>query len=323
MIRRILIFLSLAAVLALLQACTQGPSTPAVTAAPTAVPATAVLATATATLPPPPTPTTTPDPPAFDGERAYRDVEYQVSLGPRLPGSDAHAQAVDWMQENLRAAGWDVEVQETTRMDHPVRNVIAKRGSGTPWVILGAHYDSRLEASQDSTNPQAPVPGANDGASGVAVLLELARELPDDLDKQVWLVFFDVEDQGNLPGWDWILGSRAFVDALEGTPDSVVIVDMIGDANLNIPKEQNSDPQLTQEIWDKAAERGHGDVFLDQPGYNILDDHTPFLEKGIRAIDIIDFDYPHWHTQADTADKVAPASLFAVGDTLLHWLIDS
>jgi glutaminyl-peptide cyclotransferase len=260
---------------------------------------------------------------AFDGVRAYQDVIQQVAFGPRLPRSEAHAQAVEWMQAELSNSGWMVELQETTYQNQPIRNVIAKRGTGRPWIILGAHYDSRFKADNDPdpARHEDPVPGANDGASGVAVLLELARVLPEDLDKEIWLVLFDAEDQGRLPGWDWILGSRAFVEALEQEPDAAVIVDMIGDADLNIMMERNSDRLLTEEIWQTAADRGHADVFIPEPGYSILDDHTPFLEQGIRAIDIIDFDYPYWHTVDDTPDKVSPDSLFAVGDTLLHWLI--
>ena len=207
-------------------------------------------------------------------------------------------------------------------MDQPVRNVIAKRGTGAPWTILGAHYDSRLKADHDPdpANHDQPVPGANDGASGVAVLLEVARVLPEELEGEVWLAFFDVEDQGQLPGWDWILGSRALADSLEGKPDAVIVVDMIGDADLNIYQENNSDPGLTAEIWDIAARLGYADQFIPQTKFSMLDDHTPFLEKGIRAIDIIDFDYPYWHTIGDTADKVSASSLQAVGDTVLHWL---
>jgi Zn-dependent M28 family amino/carboxypeptidase len=275
-------------------------------------------------LTPAPTLTVAPLPPEFDGRRAFADVERQVAFGPRLPGSQAHAQAVAWMQAELESSGWDVELQETTFMDQPVQNVIARRGEDqAPWIILGAHYDSRLEASQDPDPARQadPVPGANDGASGVAVLLELARVLPGNLEKQVWLVFFDAEDQGRIPGWDWILGSRAFVAELEGAPDAVIVVDMIGDAGLNIYKERNSDEGLTEEIWQAAAQRGHGDAFLPEDGYSIIDDHTPFLEKGLRAIDIIDFDYPYWHTVADTPDKVSAESLHAVGDTLLYWLL--
>ncbi len=261
---------------------------------------------------------------SFDGQRAFTDVERQVAFGPRLPGSQAHKQVVAWLQDELSASGWSVELQETTYRNKLVTNVIAKRGAGqSPWIILGAHYDSRFYADRDpDPSRQAdPVPGANDGASGVAVLVELARILPEDLPKQVWLVFFDAEDQGQISGWDWILGSRAFVKELSGNPDSVIIIDMIGDDDLNIYKERNSDPGLTDEIWRAAAEKGHSDVFIPEYRYNILDDHIPFLEKGLRAIDIIDFDYTYWHTAQDTPDKVSGQSLQAVGDTLLHWLI--
>jgi Zn-dependent M28 family amino/carboxypeptidase len=164
------------------------------------------------------------------------------------------------------------------------------------------------------------MPGANDGASGVAVLLELSRVLSSRLDKKIWLVFFDAEDNGNIQGQDWILGSREFVDKLEGKPDAVVIIDMIGDADLNIYWEKNSDPNLSVEIWDAANEIGYSDVFIRQYKYTIIDDHIPFVRAGIAAVDIIDFDYPYWHTTEDTPDKVSPQSLEAVGTTLLHWL---
>jgi glutaminyl-peptide cyclotransferase len=305
-------------ILVLLAGCANAP-------APTATqPAATMTALPTSTTAPvnTATPTVPVQSPAFDGERSYQDVIYQVDLGPRLPGSQAHAQAVDWMQAELTSSGWNVELQETTYQNQPIRNVIAKRGSGRPWIILGAHYDSRFRADNDPdpTRHDDPVDGANDGASGVAVLLELARVLPEDLENEIWIVMFDAEDQGRIPGWDWILGSRAFVEAMEDEPDAAVIVDMIGDADLNILMERNSDQEITRDIWEVAAQRGHGDVFIPQFGYSILDDHTPFLERGIRAIDIIDFDYPYWHTVEDTADKVSPDSLYAVGDTLLHWL---
>jgi hypothetical protein len=134
------------------------------------------------------------------------------------------------------------------------------------------------------------------------------------------LVFFDAEDNGNISGWDWILGSRAFVDRLEGEPDAAVIVDMIGDAELTIYKEGNSDPDLMDEIWAQAEELGYADRLIPEYKYHILDDHTPFIEAGIPAADLIDFDYPFWHTTEDTPDKVSPESLQVVGDTLYAWL---
>lgn len=266
----------------------------------------------------------------FDGRRALEDVAYQVDLGPRLPGSEAHRQAVDWMVSELDTAGWEVEVQETTILEQPVRNVVADWGEGRPWVVIGAHYDSRMIADQDpnTANRQKPVPGANDGASGVAVLLELARVLPlvpaDDLAPgRVTLVLFDAEDNGRIEGWDWILGSRAYVASLDEKPDAAVVIDMIGDADLNIYQEQNSDPILTKEIWAEAAGLGYSEQIIAQPKYRILDDHMPFIEAGIPAVDLIDFDYPYWHTLADTTDKISPESLDIVGKTLLAWLIDS
>ncbi len=262
--------------------------------------------------------------PDFDGERAMMDVEYQLSLGARTPDSTAHAQLRQYVLDELEHAGWETEVQQAEMLGHTIYNLVGKRTNGAGlWIILGAHYDSRLLADRDP-NPDKrtqPVPGGNDGASGVAVLLELARSLPSNLPGEVWLVFFDAEDNGNIPGWEWIMGSTAFVEQLQGAPDAAIIVDMIGDANLNIYQERNSNPGITAEIWAEAAALGYSDQFIPQPGYAILDDHTPFLRAGIPAVDIIDFDYPYWHTTSDTADKVAPASLKTVGDTLRAWLI--
>jgi glutaminyl-peptide cyclotransferase len=260
----------------------------------------------------------------FNGDRAFANVEYQVSLGPRVPGSSAHDKIVTWMQNNLEPYGWSVEIQIATSEGHPIENVIAKRGNGTPWIILGAHYDSRILSDQDP-NPalrQTPLPGANDGASGVAVLLELARTLPRNLGYQTWLVFFDAEDNGEIPGWDWLLGSQLFVSNLTSHPDKVVVIDMIGDANLDIYKERNSNPDITNSIWAEADSLGYSSSFINQYKFSMLDDHTPFLNAGIPAVDIIDFDYPYWHTTQDTPDKVSPNSLQIVGKTLWYWLVN-
>lgn len=261
-------------------------------------------------------------PTEFDGQRAFADLKYQVDLGPRTPGSPAHQAAVEYFSAELTEVGWNVEIQDTTWEGHPIRNVIAKRGAG-PWVIIGAHYDTRLAADRDPdpTKQAEPVLGANDGASGTAVLLELARSLPADLNLEVWLVFFDAEDQGKLPGWDWIQGSQAMAASLESNPQAVVVVDMVADANLNIYMERSSDPELARQIWDAAAELGYGDTFIPEDKHTILDDHTPFVEKGIPAVDIIDIDYAYWHTTQDTLDKVSASSLEIVGRTLQRWLM--
>jgi Zn-dependent M28 family amino/carboxypeptidase len=261
------------------------------------------------------------------GERAYQDVVTQVDMGPRTPGSAAHTQIQAWLSEQLQQSGWQVEIQALPVQGQTAYNLVAKREAPTsgaaPWIVIGAHYDSRFWADRDPdpARHRDPVPGGNDGASGVAVLLELARTLPEDLPNNVWLVFFDAEDNGSIPGWDWIMGSRAFVDALgSDLPDAAVIVDMIGDADLNIHYEKNSDSRLLQQIWATAADLGYEEQFIPEYRYRILDDHVPFLEAGIPAADLIDFDYTYWHTVADTADKVSAESLLAVSDTLWHWL---
>jgi glutaminyl-peptide cyclotransferase len=258
---------------------------------------------------------------SFDGLRAYADVQTQVSFGPRISGTDGHAKAVEWIQAELVKAGWQVEIQESEVLGHPIRNIVAKRSDANPRIILGAHYDTRMHADHDPNpeNSLQPVPGANDGASGVAVLLELARKLPENT-VDTWLVFFDAEDNGDIEGWDWILGSREFVKKNSLQPRAVVVVDMIGDADLNIHKEYNSDPALTDEIWAVAKSQGYENMFIPDYKHSMLDDHTPFNEAGFPAVDIIDFDYRYWHTTQDTVDKVSPVSLEAVGKTLWTWI---
>lgn len=258
---------------------------------------------------------------SFDGQRAYEDVKTQVVFGPRVPGTQGHAQIQEWIRNELETAGWQVEIQESEALGHPIKNVIAKRGSESPQIILGAHYDTRIYADNDpdSSNHDDYVPGANDGASGVAVLLELARTLPENV-PPLWLVFFDAEDNGNIESWDWILGSREFVENNTLQPRAVIIVDMIGDADLNIYKEYNSNQELTDEIWNTAKSLGYESKFIPEYKHSMLDDHTPFLEAGIPAIDIIDFDYPYWHTIQDTVDKVSAESLEVVGKTVWTWV---
>ncbi len=267
----------------------------------------------------------------FDGRQAYEDVRTQLAFGPRTPGSDAHQKVGDWIHMELADAGWQV-VEQTAVVDgHTIRNISASRvqGAGDPLYILGAHYDSRLAADQDQdpTKRDVPVPGANDGASGVAVLLGLARALPEDLYGNVWLEFFDAEDQGNLPGWDWILGSGYMASNMDRVlvthVNGVIIVDMVGDADLTIYKERNSNPALTDAIWGTAAVHGYGDQFPSSVKYQMLDDHLPFLQRGIPVALLIDFDYPWWHTTGDTLDKVSARSLDAVGSTLYYWLVDA
>jgi glutaminyl-peptide cyclotransferase len=261
----------------------------------------------------------TPD--GFDSRRSYQDLTYQVNLGPRIPGTGSHAQAVDYILSQLKDAGWDAKVIESPVNGQTAQNILARRGAG-PITMLGAHYDTRRFADQDpnSAKRQDPVPGANDGASGVAVLLELARSLPKDMNKQIWLVFFDLEDQGGIEGHSFIEGSSAFASQMAERPTKAIIVDMIGDANLDIFYEQSSSSIEQQSIWETAAKLGYTSSFISEYKYNMIDDHTPFLKLGIPSVDLIDFDYPGWHTTSDNLSGVSEKSLKVVGDTLWHWL---
>ena len=258
----------------------------------------------------------------FNPQRALELLVFQTSAGPRTVGSEAHKVISEWIASELNLNHWHVEIQEGTYNEKPIRNIIGKLNDGEELIIIGAHYDSRLFADKDPDPAKrtTSVPGANDGASGVAVLLELAKVMPRNINKEIWLVFFDAEDNGSITGWDWIMGSRYFVDQLQRVPSAVIIIDMIGDKDLNIHPEGNSNPKLTQQIWDTAQQLGYSQFFPEEK-YQILDDHIPFLQKGFSAIDIIDFDYPYWHTAEDTVDKVSGESLQIVGEVLLAWLM--
>ncbi|MBX3054294.1 MAG: M28 family peptidase [Caldilineaceae bacterium] len=269
-----------------------------------------------------------PDTIIFSGEEALGYVKTQLEFGPRVTGSEAHKQMGDWAIRELSERGWEVFIQPFEPLETvDARNILAVNGSG-PAVIIAAHYDSRMFADADPNpdNWTQPVPGANDGASGVAVLMELARSLDVAASgKTICLVLFDAEDNGRIPGWDWILGSRFFVSRLSALPkcsepEFAVVVDMIGDADQQVYREGNSTPFLVDAIWTTAAELGYGEWIVDAPRHSMLDDHTPFLEAGIPAVDMIDFDYPFWHTVDDTLDKVSAESLARIGRTLEVWL---
>lgn len=259
---------------------------------------------------------------AFDGAQALARVAEQLAFGNRSPGTPGRAATSTWIQAGLHAAGWAVRRQDFSYKGVAVENVIGSLGSGQhgKYILLGAHYDTRPVADQSPGPDPGPVPGANDGASGVAVLLGLADVLPrQNLGCRVDLAFFDAEDSGELGGWDWVVGSTYMASHLDRTPDAVVVVDMVGDSDLQLYKEANSDSALRTDIWATGEALGYS-AFIDQVKYSMIDDHTPFLRQGMRAVDIIDFDYPYWHTVQDTLDKVSAESLATVGTTLDTWL---
>ncbi|HEY64834.1 MAG TPA: M28 family peptidase [Caldilineae bacterium] len=264
-------------------------------------------------------------PHTFDGEVALAHAQYQCDLGPRPVNTEAHRQLQQYITEQLTQLKWEVERQTFTYKDTPVVNLIARPAEDprpdAPILLIGAHYDTRRRADRDPdpARRDEPVPGANDGASGVAVLLELARVL--DLDRssyRIRLAFFDAEDNGRLDEWEFIVGSTYMAEHLEpeDRPDLVIVIDMIGDADQQIYMERNSYFKLQQQLWEIAHRLNYGDVFIPEFKWSILDDHMPFLKAGIPAVDIIDFDYPYWHTVEDTCDKLSAESLERVGRVL-------
>ncbi len=204
---------------------------------PIALPATSPAAT----MPPFPTTTpiqtVTPASAIFDGDAAFRFLEEQMEFGPRWPGSPGHQAVGDYIVGQVRDLGWQVEEQRFAYRDIEGRNIIGRANEGAgPVIILGAHYDTRKIADQ-TPGSNEPVPGAVDGASGVAILLELARTLDiDDIEQEIWLAFFDVEDNGSggIPGFDWIVGSTYMADHLEILPEAMILVDMVGDADQQL-----------------------------------------------------------------------------------------
>src|SRR3990172_3381599 len=263
-----------------------------------------------------------PSPGNFSGRRAYTHVTAQMELGPRVTGSAASVAAGNYIADQMRSAGWSVEFQPFVYQGTPVRNVIARANVGKgPVIILGAHYDSRRRADRDPVHVTEPVPGADDGASGVAVLLELARTLDrQKISNELWLAFFDAEDNGGLDGWDWIVGSTYMADHLTIQPEAMILVDMVGDVDQQFYFDSNSDPGLSAQVWATAARLGYDKQFIPVARWAMTDDHIPFAQRGIPALDIIDFDYPYWHTTADTADKVSAESLERIGRVLKAFL---
>lgn len=281
----------------------------------------------------------------FDGERALQAVAAQVEFGPRPAGSPAIRQTGDWILQTLGELGWQTSQDLHTLVldgeEVTVRNLVASMGQGQV-ILLGAHYDTRLRADQDP-DPQLrlePVLGANDGGSGTAVLLELARVIaqhhPPLPGNEIRLLFFDAEDNGRIPPWNtvpsdggngWIIGSTLYAQQLDLTEQDIrfmILVDMVGDTNQRFSQEgysRESAPQITRALWDLAGELGFREYFPLRFGGRIIDDHLPFVRRGIPSVDIIDLDYPQWHTSQDTLENVSAQSLQRVGRLLQEYLI--
>lgn len=269
--------------------------------------------------------------PTFNGEGALEYARTQVNFGPRIPGTDGARRAGDWIVREMQTRADTVIVQTWTHVTAqgvklPMRNIVARfRPELTERVLYVTHWDTRpvSDAAVDAGDRKLPVPGANDGASGVGLFVALAdalKKTPPTVG--VDLLFVDGEDYGQFgpPDVDVLIGSTYFAEHPPTPgykPMFGVLWDMIGDADLRIYQEPNSvaqAPEVVQRVWSKAEELGHGDVFVPEQTTPITDDHLPLLKAGMRVIDVIDIDYPSHHKPTDTMDKISAKSLAIVGD---------
>ncbi len=271
--------------------------------------------------------------PRFDSQKAYAYLLEQCRIGPRFPGSQGHAKCRDYLVAALEGFADRVLTQPfPLTFGRPPKtveayNIIARfQPENGERILLCAHWDTRPWADKDPDpkNHDTPILGANDGASGVAVLLEVARLLHGRApDVGVDIVLFDGEDAGSEGRMDsWAQGAAYFARHLgrDEYPRLGVLVDMIGDADLAIYQESNSRAYarpVVDRVWAIAAELGCT-AFKAAAGSSVMDDHIPLLQIGIPCIDLIDLDYPYWHTVADTPDKCSAASLDQVGRVLVH-----
>jgi len=263
----------------------------------------------------------------FDGQRALEHLRTIVEIGPRPAGSPGAARAREYITAQLKTLGLAVQEQafEASTPVGPVRIVNLRatihgpNGAEGPRLIIAGHYDTKLFKEIEFV-------GANDGGSSTAFLIELARVLKGARHAMpIELVFFDGEEaviDWNV-GDDNTYGSRHYVAQARrnGTLEDIhamILIDMIGDSDLRIMRDTNSTPWLTDIFWSAARRLGHRQ-FVNE-AMAIEDDHLPFLQAGVPAVDIIDLEYPAWHTEHDTLDKVSAASLQVVGDVLLAGL---
>jgi len=229
---------------------------------------------------------------------------------------------------------------EFNRLLVPVRNLVASYGEGST-IIIGAHYDSRIFSDKDvdPTKRLLPMPGANDGGSGVGVLLELARVISENYipNHEIRLVFFDAEDNGRIAPFadlipqtsGYLIGSTLYANRLDLETENIdymLLVDLVGEFDQAFPIEgysNQSAPDIAAAIWETARTLGYEAQFPNEVGGSITDDHVPFIQRGIPAVDIIDLDYAYWDTSEDTIDKISVDSLARVGEVLEMYLLNS
>lgn len=266
----------------------------------------------------------------FDGQMAYEAVRAQLDFGPRAPGTEAHGLCAEWMLAELTRHADSVTADRWTHITE-AGDTLALVNISASWntddrtrVLLCAHWDTRPVADHDPDPERRgqPIPGANDGGSGTAVLLELARVFSrNPPDVGVDIVLFDGEDYGDFTaGEDVLLGSTRFAARNSRyRPRLGILLDMVGDSTAEFPYEGYSLQRLRRDVelvWNTAHELGYGGYFPRRSGMYVVDDHIPLMNEGISCIDVIQMGLPYWHTHADDIGNISAETLEAVGRTV-------
>jgi len=288
--------------------------------------------------------------PAFNADSAYHFVEKQLSFGPRVPNTEAHRQTAEYLGAKLEAYGLKVYRQKgvVTAFDNSKLNIVNLIGEYRPElknrIMLFAHWDSRPFADQDNKDRAQPIDGANDGASGVGVLLEVARQLQSQqVNIGVDIMFFDAEDYGQPMGdmrkrksGTWCLGSQFWAKQPHRTDYQAnfgILLDMVGASNAKFTREAISmyyAPHIVDKVWNIASQLGHSNHFDFQQTQHVGEDDHLYINKirRIPSIDIIQYDpstgafAPHWHTHDDNLSVIDKQTLSAVGETILAVILE-
>ena len=251
----------------------------------------------------------------FDGARALVLAQDICEIGPRPVGSPENDQTANLILEELRRQGWKTAEEDYAAGDMRLRNVAGLAGGAEgPLLVIATHYDSRSisDADPEPARRTQPSPGANDGASGAAVLLELARVMDiEHLRHRVWLVFLNGEAEAGLPSWKEASGARQFVDGRQ--PDAMIYLNLVGATDAVFPRLPDATPELQEQLWRLADELGLGDRFVNETGPAVKDAHLVFLQAEIPTAEIIQPDYPYARTTEDDCDKLDASTLQAVG----------
>lgn len=272
--------------------------------------------------------------PPFSGSEAWDNAKTLMEKGARITGDPIMDETKNWLSQRLRENGWHVVIQPfTTQNQNEAFNLIArnrKEIDDQPVIILGTHYNSRSQADrdQDSEKRRLPVPGANGGASGTAILLEIADNLkPQEFEYRLCLAFFDAGDNEGLDGWNPAEGSTFFVNTYDtiaelqscSNPQAVIILDLVGSGS-QLMFAESSNPVLARTIQEQALSLGYADWLGEQSGGIQSGDHLPFVRAQVPTVYILNSQYPHRYTTQDTLDKLKADELEKIGRTLQTWL---